>query len=228
MASSRVDATPVLDQAAFLQLVRWQVPVSHWPATDLRLTTVDWQTGETVLWSREDGIDLATAIATSCAVPGYLPAVSFNGAHYTDGPRVPSAAALAKEKNLDAFVFIGARTGVLANAAEDAELDDLARQRLPIVKTTDGPAFAEVSGELLDQGLRPRAAQISLDDGRRAALKVAELLWCRAPPRSGELAPLPTVLVLASARSAEQDQGCQRRALRDLSLPIPVREQHQP
>ncbi|GLV76569.1 hypothetical protein Shyhy02_45690 [Streptomyces hygroscopicus subsp. hygroscopicus] len=95
--------------------------------------------------------------------------------HGARRPRLPSAAALAKEKNLDAIIFIGPRAGALANVAEDAELDELERQGLRIVRITDGPDFTDVAGELLDQRLRPRAAQIGLDDGRRAAQQVAAL-----------------------------------------------------
>ncbi len=91
-------ATPVADQSASLQLMRWQVPVSQWPTTDLRLTTVDCETGETVLRNREDGIDLATAIATSCAVPGYLPTASFNGGRTPTDP-VYQRRRLARDKN---------------------------------------------------------------------------------------------------------------------------------
>ncbi|WP_446039072.1 hypothetical protein [Streptomyces sp. SID1121] len=44
------------------------------------------------------------------------------------------------------------------------------------MQITEDPASAEVSGELLRQGLRPRATQTGLEDGRRAEQKVAELL----------------------------------------------------
>lgn len=168
-------ATPNLDQDAVVHLMRSELPLSTWPQGDLRVTSVRCETGETVLWTRDDGIDLATAVASSCAVPGFFAPVHFDGAHYCDAPRLPSAAQLAKEKDLDAIIFIGPRAGALANVAEDAELDALERQGLRVVRITDGPDFAEVSTELLDQRLRPRAAQIGLDDGRRAAQQVAAL-----------------------------------------------------
>ncbi|MFF5584565.1 hypothetical protein [Streptomyces hygroscopicus] len=168
-------ATRDLDQDAAMHLWRSVLPLSVWPEGDLRITSVCCETGETVLWTRSDGIDLPTAVASSCAVPGFLPPVPFDGAHYCDAPRLPSAAALAKEKNLDAIIFIGPRAGALANVAEDAELDELQRQGLRVVRITDGPDFTDVAGELLDQRLRPRAAQIGLDDGRRAAQQVAAL-----------------------------------------------------
>ncbi|MCO8303962.1 hypothetical protein AB0B92_25640 [Streptomyces hygroscopicus] len=164
-----------LDHDAAMHLWRSVLPLSVWPKGDLRITSVRCETGETVLWTRSDGIDLPTAVASSCAVPGFLPPVPFGGAHYCDAPRLPSAAALAKEKNLDAIIFIGPRAGALANVAEDAELDELERQGLRVVRITDGPDFTDVAGELLDQRLRPRAAQIGLDDGRRAAQQVAAL-----------------------------------------------------
>ncbi|WDZ93734.1 patatin-like phospholipase family protein [Nocardiopsis sp. HUAS JQ3] len=169
-------ATRDRDQDAAVHTLRSVLPLSAWPEGDLRITSVRCETGETVSWTRSDGIDLATAVASSCAVPGFFPPVRFDGAHYCDAPRLPGAAALAEEKDLDAIVFIGPRAGALANVAEDAELDELERQGLRIVRITDGPDFTEVSGELLDPRLRPRAARIGLDDGRRAAEQVASLL----------------------------------------------------
>ncbi|RCV53398.1 patatin-like phospholipase family protein [Marinitenerispora sediminis] len=168
-------ATRDQDQDTAVHVLGSVLPLSTWPEGDLRITSVRCETGETVLWTRNDGIGLAAAVASSCAVPGFFPPVQFDGAHYCDAPRLPSAAALAEEKNLDAIVFIGPRAGALANVAEDAELDELERQGLRIVRITDGPDFTEVAGELLDQRLRPRATQIGLDDGRKAAQQVAAL-----------------------------------------------------
>lgn len=57
----------------------------HWPERDLRLTAVDAHTGEFAVWTRESGVDIATAVASSCAVPGLFPCVGINGSMYQDG-----------------------------------------------------------------------------------------------------------------------------------------------
>ncbi len=57
----------------------------EWPDRDLRLTAVDAQRGEFRAWSRDDGIDIRRAVASSCAVPGMFPCVRFDNRLYQDG-----------------------------------------------------------------------------------------------------------------------------------------------
>ncbi|WP_158897177.1 hypothetical protein [Streptomyces hygroscopicus] len=75
-----------LDHDAAMHLWRSVLPLSVWPEGDLRITSVRCETGETVLWTRSDGIDLPTAVASSCAVPGFLPPVPFGGAPASPAP----------------------------------------------------------------------------------------------------------------------------------------------
>ncbi len=83
-------ATRDRDQDAAVHTLRSVLPLSAWPEGDLRITSVRCETGETVSWTRSDGIDLATAVASSCAVPGFFPPVRFDGAHYCDAPASPA------------------------------------------------------------------------------------------------------------------------------------------
>ncbi|MFD6453435.1 patatin-like phospholipase family protein [Nocardia sp. NPDC060220] len=170
-------STPANDDTVFAQIIASLLPdsVADWPDTDLRVSSVHCETGDTVLWKRADGIDLTRAIASSCAVPGLFPPVAFGGSHYCDTRRTSTVAALTAEKNLDAIVFIGPSGGALANTAEEAELEAVSRQGVRVVKITEGPDFAEVGNELLDTRLRPRAAQIGLEDARRYVTSIAEL-----------------------------------------------------
>ncbi|HEY6479637.1 MAG TPA: patatin-like phospholipase family protein, partial [Streptosporangiaceae bacterium] len=86
-------AQPAMDAAAYRAFIGASVP-AEWPAGDLRLTTVDCESGETVLLGRDSGPDLIDAVAASCAVPTYFPTVEHRGRHFTDGPRGPYIAAL--------------------------------------------------------------------------------------------------------------------------------------
>jgi NTE family protein len=58
---------------------------ADWPERNLLLTAVDATSGEFKAWSKNDGIDVRRAVASSCAVPGMFPCVSFNGRRYQDG-----------------------------------------------------------------------------------------------------------------------------------------------
>ena len=56
-----------------------------WPEQALRISAVDEQTGEAVMWTRTSGVPIARAVASSCAVPGLLPPVTIGGRRYIDG-----------------------------------------------------------------------------------------------------------------------------------------------
>lgn len=57
-----------------------------WPtATDLRITTVDCDSGERVVFTRESGAPLAAAVQASSTIPGVWPVVTINGRRYMDG-----------------------------------------------------------------------------------------------------------------------------------------------
>ena len=57
----------------------------HWPSRNLLLTAVDAESGKFRTWSRDDGIEIRRAVASSCAVPGMFPCVSFEGRRHQDG-----------------------------------------------------------------------------------------------------------------------------------------------
>ncbi len=57
----------------------------EWPAKPYTCTAVDAATGEFVAWSKDNGVPIARAIASSCCVPGIFPPVTINGRRYIDG-----------------------------------------------------------------------------------------------------------------------------------------------
>ncbi|MEU6347071.1 patatin-like phospholipase family protein [Streptomyces sp. NPDC046977] len=171
-------ATPVVDEETYLQLLATMFTPREWPATtDLRITSAHCTTGETVLWSRNHGIDLMRAVASSCAIPGFFPPVQHNGDYYCDAPRTPFCATLAETEQLDRILFIGPDIPVLAGMDEKHELDRLKANGTPVVAITGSPSFDEVGKELMDAAARPRAAEIGLQDGHAAAAEVISLLW---------------------------------------------------
>ncbi|MCU1401264.1 MAG: Patatin [Acidimicrobiales bacterium] len=58
---------------------------SAWPTDDLRICTVDANTGSRYVIDRGSGISLGTAVAASCAVPGVFAAQRANGRRLVDG-----------------------------------------------------------------------------------------------------------------------------------------------
>jgi NTE family protein len=72
-AARRPHATPEAERVA---VIRDRLPSHEWPERDLRITTVDAETGEFVVLDRHGDVDLLHAVASSCAVPLVWPPVT--------------------------------------------------------------------------------------------------------------------------------------------------------
>ncbi|MVU82869.1 patatin-like phospholipase family protein [Nocardia sp. ET3-3] len=72
-------------EADRLAVIETRLPVHEWPERDLRVTTVNAETGESRVLDRNSGISLVNAVAASSAVPMVWPCVTLDGARYTDG-----------------------------------------------------------------------------------------------------------------------------------------------
>ncbi|WBB69065.1 patatin-like phospholipase family protein [Micromonospora sp. WMMD812] len=167
--------TPI-SSADFVTYVSSMLPGADWPALDFRPTSVNAETGQTVLWKKADGVPLAAAVASSAAVPGFLPTVEINGQHYTDAPRTSFSADLVKEKNLAAIIYIGMPTPNLSNTVEEEALSKLEAGGLRVVRITGGEGSEEIIRNALDPKVRPRAAELGLRDGAAATAAVEALL----------------------------------------------------
>ncbi|WP_226359120.1 patatin-like phospholipase family protein [Pseudonocardia sp. ICBG601] len=77
------ETVPEADRIA---VIRSRLDGADWPADrDLRVTAVDAHTGAFRAFGRDDGVELATAVAASCAVPGVWPPVTATGTRWIDG-----------------------------------------------------------------------------------------------------------------------------------------------
>lgn len=77
--------SPTVDQTARRQVIVDRLPVHDWPAKPMRITAVDTETGEFVVFDRDSGVSLMDAVAASCAVPGVWPPVTIGDRRYMDG-----------------------------------------------------------------------------------------------------------------------------------------------
>jgi NTE family protein len=123
-------------------------------------------------------MDLATAVAASCAVPTIFPPVEHHGRHYTDGPRGPFIADLTAEKELDAIVFVGPRLVPpgFEGADEHAELDALESKGMPMARITGGDRLFGMLTRLMDPSSVPEAAEIGREDGAADAADVRRVV----------------------------------------------------
>ncbi|EKF22640.1 patatin-like phospholipase family protein [Mycolicibacterium hassiacum DSM 44199] len=66
-------------------VIAHRLPSHQWPDQELRITAVDTETGELVVFDARCGVELVDAVAASCAVPGVWPPVTIGARRYMDG-----------------------------------------------------------------------------------------------------------------------------------------------
>src|SRR5256885_1807876 len=108
MGQLAISAQTALTEDAFIASFARTVGTDAWPDVDLRVTSTRCSMGERAVWDRSSGIPLQRAVASSCAIPGFYPTVTFRGEHYMDGPRGAGYNAdIVSGDGLDAVLFLG-------------------------------------------------------------------------------------------------------------------------
>ncbi len=157
-----------------------------WPRRNLLLTSVDAESGEFKTWSKADGIDIRRAVASSCAVPGMFPCVSFEGRRYQDGGvRSGTSADLATGYDTVLIIApIGSGTAGIdpllgRQARAEAEALRAAGTNVELV-FPDAQAIDAIGPNRMDGTRRPLTAEAGLRQGSELA-KLLEASWSAAP-----------------------------------------------
>jgi NTE family protein len=150
-----------------------------WPQRDFACTTVDAVTGAFQLWTKDSGVGLVRAVASSCAVPGVYPPVTVAGRRYIDGGMRSSTnadMAVGHELVVVIALRLGAAGGALSEriAARFAEeLETLKDGGATVVTITpDEDAVAAFGTNLMDSRRRPDAARAGLAQGLAYAAEI--------------------------------------------------------
>ncbi|HML16485.1 MAG TPA: patatin-like phospholipase family protein [Bryobacteraceae bacterium] len=140
-----------------------------WPAKSYACTAVDTADGSFMVWNKDAGIGLARAVASSCAVPGIFPPISFRGRRYMDGGmRSGTNSDLAKGFEV---VIVVSVTGRMMpgpfRSRFDGEMQKLrdGGSRVEVVLPDDESAAA-FGINLMDASRRQPSAQAGLRQGR--------------------------------------------------------------
>ncbi len=156
-----------------------------WPR-GFACTAVDAESGAFVVWDEAAGVDLAAAVASSCAVPGLFSPITIKGRRYIDGGmRSGTNADLAKghDKVLLLTLMRGDRAQpVDAAAAErmkrfrrsaEGELSALRESGSSVETLAPNPEAASIMGmNLMDPSIAFDAAQAGLRQGRAEADRI--------------------------------------------------------
>ena len=148
------------------------LPVDAWPERGFACTAVDAVTGGFHLWTRESGVGVVRAVASSCSVPGVYPPVTLNGRRYIDGGMRSSTnadMAIGHEVVVVVAVRLGAAGGSLGEriaARFNEEIESLKDGGATVLTITPDEGSLDAFGpNLMDFRRRAGAARAGLAQG---------------------------------------------------------------
>ncbi len=160
-----------------LAVIRTRLPRPEWPARDLRIVTVDARSGDRRVIDGGSGVDLALAVAASCAVPGIWPVVTIGDRQYVDGG-VHSGANADVAAGCDVVLVLSPTLPdgptVLGRPLAD-ELIDLGSAAVHVIHA-DAASLAAFGANPLSPSTRRPSAAAGREVGRAHAARVAALL----------------------------------------------------
>ncbi len=181
--------TETVDEERWLAPFEEQIAGRGWPEQKLLLSAVDAESGEFRTWDRNSGVDLARAVASSCAVPALFPPVTIEGHRYMDGGvRSVNNADLAKGYDVVlvvAFLNMFSQAGGPLGKIVNAELDMLRESGSKVqVEGPDEQAAQAFGLNPMDMNKRVEGGKEGLRQGRELADKLREL-WSATAAAKG-------------------------------------------
>lgn len=171
LGKAALDAHPE-SAGARRAVIRSRIGEPAWPDRDLRITAVDVDRGEFVVFDRTSGVSVLDAVSASCAVPLVWPPVSIDGTTYVDGgARSGTNADIAV--GADAVVVLAPTTIALSREqAISRQLERTGATRTHVV-SPDQEATEAMGSNALDPAYRQASAATGLRQGALVAAEVA-------------------------------------------------------
>ncbi|OBK25098.1 patatin [Mycobacterium asiaticum] len=169
-------ATTTVSEAVRREVIAHRLPSHQWPERVLRITAIDTETGEFVVFDPKSGVELVDAVAASCAVPGAWPPVTIAGRRYMDGG-VKSPVNIEVADDCDVAVVLvpsGADTPSPFGPGPAAEISGFDGTTFSVF--ADAESLAAFGANPLDPRCRVGSALAGRAQGRREAPAVAHFL----------------------------------------------------
>lgn len=163
-------------QTRWRATVAARLPSQLWPQRTVLITAVDAHTGEPVVFDRDSGVDLADAVAASCASG---PPYAIDDNRYIDGGyrRNENADLAAGCGRVLVLSPLGGRTRTPLDWSMHlaAQADELRAQGSRVETILpDSNSLKAFGSNLMDLSTRPAAAQAGYDQGRALAEELTE------------------------------------------------------
>lgn len=166
-------------QTRWRAAVAGRLPSQDWPQRPMLIVVVDAHTGEPVVFDRHSGVELADAVAASCANGFGVPPLSIGDRRYIDGGyRSAENADLAAghERVLVLSPFGGrSRAPLEWDVHLAAQVDEL-RARGSRVETIfpDSNCLKAFGANMMNLSARPHSARAGYDQGKALAVQLAD------------------------------------------------------
>ncbi|MGH3447592.1 MAG: patatin-like phospholipase family protein [Nocardioidaceae bacterium] len=164
----------ITSQPDTVEAVVGQLPIASWPQRRLLLTAVDAESGAFTVFDRTSEVDLAVAVAASCAVPMVWPPVAIDGHYYMDGGmRSPANADLAA--GAGSAVVLAPITQAFSRATRvTSQVERIGGDVRSCLVSPDAAAKAAIGKNMLAPAGCAGSARAGRAQGRRMAETVAQ------------------------------------------------------
>ena len=157
------------------RIISDRLPVKTWPQRDLRITTVDAETGEFVVFKRDSGVELVDAVTASCAVPLVYPTATIGTRRFIDGG-MRSAANADLAVGFDAIVALTPVGFALRRSqTADGQIESLGKGIRSVVVKPDQHSRKTMGTQFLDPAFRGASARAGWAQATSVARSVAEV-----------------------------------------------------
>lgn len=165
--------TSTVDRDVRRRVIEARLPGMSWSDRDLRITSVDADTGVPIVFDRGSGVSLIDAVEASSAVPGIWPVVPLAGHNYIDGGvRTMANADLAVGFDPVLVLIPQSERTPAGYSIDPAELESLAQSRVHVIYA-DAASIAAFGTNPLDPAVRKPSALAGRELGHSIAASVA-------------------------------------------------------
>jgi NTE family protein len=156
-------------------VIRGRLHGSSWPQRDLRITTIDAESGELVVFTKDSGVDLVDAVAASCAVPLVYPPVTIGERRFIDGG-MRSVANADLAAGFDPVVVLTPVSAALRRSrTAEGQIESLGKDIRSLVVKADARGRKAMGTQVLDPAFRASSARAGWAQATSVARAVAEV-----------------------------------------------------
>ena len=169
-------STPTVSEPVRRRVIEQRLPSHDWPDRDLRITAIDIETGELVVFDSSSGVALVDAVAASCAVPGTWPPVTMGERRYMDGGVSSTVHTAVASDCVTAVVLVPSGESAPSVFGEGVAAEIAAFGARTFAVFADEASLRAFGPNPLDPRCRVPSALAGREQGRRVAAEVRSFL----------------------------------------------------